>query len=396
MVVVIQEETGDTSTVIKNVDNEVLVRHFCLEAETRKLMSWCDTNRKRGTDVNERIESANVLQKKGNEASKDLKWSIATWLYLAALHQVDFSQKDASMMATEGGDALIVKDKVNGVTLLILLNLTLSFLKTGDDYNSDRCATLALWYSDRRNKTKLLAKDPVRAKLLFRRGSARYALSKKNEKSVNKSVTDGLLLSALNDLQEASLLEKDIGTIGDTTASLLSEVKLSLEKAGVIVEEGATCMEDAMQSDDWMGGSGKKSSQPAMVTANDVGLAIDKEIEDRIDQRRKEHVAWDVWPQLKQKLRKNVKAADWSKVPQKCMFLLIIEALLVYFNAPGSEHITIFSAVVPLVMIVLRPLMSVVVEEDNEDVLVMQEMRKMAVRTQGTDYAKQTKNKKKD
>lgn len=66
MVVVIEEETGDTSTVIKDVDIEVLVRHFCLEEEAVKLMKWCDANRKRGKDVNERIESANALNKKGN------------------------------------------------------------------------------------------------------------------------------------------------------------------------------------------------------------------------------------------------------------------------------------------------------------------------------------------
>ena len=37
------------------------------------------------------------------------------------------------------------QERINDATLLVLLNLSLAFLKRGDAYNSERAASLALW-----------------------------------------------------------------------------------------------------------------------------------------------------------------------------------------------------------------------------------------------------------
>jgi hypothetical protein len=217
----------------------------------------------------------------------------------------------------EGKDAAELKDSVNGVTLLILLNLSLSFLKTSDNYNADRCATLALWYSDRRKKENIPTNDPVRAKLLYRRGAARYAL-RKDDKEVDR------FKSAMSDLEQAAILEKELGG-DDTTLTLLAEVRLEHEK----LNGGSvpTNMEEAMHSDDWMG-EGRESKNKTIVTPNDINNAID----DAIEMRKNRKVEWDVVGQLKEKFHTNLQAADWSKVPQKLVFLALLEFILVYFK----------------------------------------------------------------
>lgn len=296
---------------------------------------------------------------------KNKKWPLATWLYLTAIHHVDFSQSDAAKMGSEGDEAVVYKDRVNAIILLILLNLSLSFLSTEDYYNSERCASLGLFYADRRSKAKELKTDPVRAKLLFRRGSARYAMNKKEANKEGQPQNPNRFASALTDLQEALVLERDLGGDG-ATAKLLSEVTKShdLAKKSQPTDTAAipeVTMEDEMLSDNWMADCQQPPS-PMPGTHSESNENVPSK--------------WDPIQQLLERFHIARKQADWSKVPQKICFLLILECALIYFKVPGYESINIFSAIVPIIIILVRPMM-IDPPEDNYEPGVLYSPRGM-------------------
>lgn len=73
--------------------------------------------------------------------------------------------------------------------LAVLSNLSLCFLKTKDYYNTQRAASLGLWYAERL-RTGTDAREGARAKLLSRQGLARFHSEKESNEDALADVTE--------------------------------------------------------------------------------------------------------------------------------------------------------------------------------------------------------------
>ena len=92
-------------TAVADLDEEQLLRHFCLEKEAKMVSDWCGANgHKRPTEFEARLAAARELREEGNARFKKEEWADATWRYLVALHMLDFSQKDKVLAGVAGGD----------------------------------------------------------------------------------------------------------------------------------------------------------------------------------------------------------------------------------------------------------------------------------------------------
>ena len=79
-----------------------LVRHFCLESEAENLAKWCAEHHPRPAAFDARVAASRALREAGNAEFKKEDWSAAAWRYLAALHSVDFSEKDKVKAGVSG------------------------------------------------------------------------------------------------------------------------------------------------------------------------------------------------------------------------------------------------------------------------------------------------------
>jgi len=177
-------------TQIMDMDEERLVRHFCLEEEHNQVIEWCkEHGHERPEEFEERLQLARKLKTLGNTKFQEGDFQSSMMAALGALYCIDFNQAKQMMQSTAQ------KRQVNETSAPILSNLSIVFLKRGDAYNSARAADLGLDTIKRLSggedddKEKL---EQLRAKLLFRRGLS---------KGQNRDFSD-----ALGDLREAARL----------------------------------------------------------------------------------------------------------------------------------------------------------------------------------------------
>lgn len=154
-------------TKIIDGDEELLVRHFCIEDEVTHLLSWFSSQgHTRPEYFSERIKLGDVFREKGNELVKKEDWQGAMLNLLSGLHCIDFSHVRRQLQSADETGI------VNQAVVRIVSNLSLVFLKRGDGYNSARAADLALEYLKKSGFTREES-DAFRCKLLFRRGLAK-------------------------------------------------------------------------------------------------------------------------------------------------------------------------------------------------------------------------------
>mmetsp|Transcript_90239 Transcript_90239/g.254630 ORF Transcript_90239/g.254630 Transcript_90239/m.254630 type:complete len:279 (-) Transcript_90239:17-853(-) len=169
-------------TRIMDVDEEQLLRHFCLEQECREIIDWfAKQGFERSDDFDERLALGGRLKDMGNDQFRKADFHGAMMHALGALHCLDFSR--ACQILQEDHQ----KRQVNEGLVPVLSNLSTIFMKRGDAYNSARAADLGIEYVKR-----LKDAGALHAKLLFRRASAKH-LSRDFE-------------VALGDLREAARL----------------------------------------------------------------------------------------------------------------------------------------------------------------------------------------------
>jgi len=193
------------ATIIEDLDAENLLEHLCLEEEAKKLRNWVADKTPRPAGVDKRLSSAAKLRGKGNVAYERKEWDAAVWLYLAALHHVDYSLKDSR--ADKLADSAVGIARLREEIARVCANLAAAFSAKEDAYNAARSATLGLEYAEKCRSTKD-EKKPLRAKLLYRRGVARARNAGQPNARPDDTVEDGLA-----DLKEACRLDdsKDRG-----------------------------------------------------------------------------------------------------------------------------------------------------------------------------------------
>ncbi|KAH8082149.1 hypothetical protein JL720_8676 [Aureococcus anophagefferens] len=156
-------------TVVEDLDKEGLLEHLAVESEAKELRDWVKDKCARPTGLDARLASAKRLREKGNLAYDRSEWDAAVWLYLAALHHVDYSKKDR---VADAVDDTVAGRRRGAAVALLLSNLAAAFAGKDDTYNTIRCANLGLDFANR-CKTVDDDKAQLRAKLLYRRGSAK-------------------------------------------------------------------------------------------------------------------------------------------------------------------------------------------------------------------------------
>ncbi len=160
------------ATIIHEIAEERLVRHFCLEKEVESLAEWCQKNAPRPSEAKERIAKAKELRTKGNRAYEQKKHDAAAWTYLAALYHLDFSQKDQVAGDLLPTGSLARRREWHTEVASVLSNLTQAFLSKPDAYNAERAADLGIWFAGKL-RTASDGQEALRAKLLYRRGIAK-------------------------------------------------------------------------------------------------------------------------------------------------------------------------------------------------------------------------------
>lgn len=174
-----------THTKLIDIDDEIYLRHFCLESECKDVIDWCKENGfERPDDFAGRMALAAQMKELGNGMIKSGDFKNAMMHILGTLHCLDFSQGKCALQ-TEANKQQTVEAMVP-----VLSNLSLTFLKRGDDYNGTRAADLGL---ERAKKLPAEKSAALRAKLHFRRG-----LSKGQRREFS---------DALKDLREAAKLQ---------------------------------------------------------------------------------------------------------------------------------------------------------------------------------------------
>ncbi|CAE7215227.1 EBP2 [Symbiodinium natans] len=147
-----------------DIDEEKLLRHFCLEDECKEVLAWLtEKDYKRPEAFAERLALSRRLREASNERVKESDIREAMMLALGSLHCLDFNKGQSVLQSEEQ------KKEALDATVPVLSNLSYIFLKRNDSHNSVRAATLGLTFCDRLADAPL----PMRAKLLFRRGLGR-------------------------------------------------------------------------------------------------------------------------------------------------------------------------------------------------------------------------------
>lgn len=172
------------TTQVLDIDEERLLRHFCLEEECTQVLDWLKKEGiSRPEDFEGRMTIANNLREQGNARYQASDYQGSMMYALGALYSLDFSQAKQFLQNDKQ------KQEVNEALVPLLSNLSIVFLKRGDAYNSTRAADLGL---DRMKRLPASEFEQLRAKLLFRRGLA---------KGQTRDFTD-----ALENLREAAKL----------------------------------------------------------------------------------------------------------------------------------------------------------------------------------------------
>lgn len=150
---------------VVDVDEEPILRHFCLEAECTQVLKWFgEQGRSRPEEFEDRLVLAAALREQGNKLFQAADFEGAMLHTLGALHCADFSQARGCLQT----DAQ--KRELHEHLVRIISNLSIVFLKKSDAYNAARAADLGLEYARRLPAASV---EQIRAKLLFRRGLAR-------------------------------------------------------------------------------------------------------------------------------------------------------------------------------------------------------------------------------
>ena len=127
-------------TVVEDLDAENLLEHLCLEEEAKEVRGWVAEKTPRPAGLDKRLSSAAKLRGKGNVAYERKEWDAAVWLYLAALHHVDYSLKDSR--ADKLGDSVVGTAKLQEEVARVCANLAAAFSAKDDAYNAARSAAL--------------------------------------------------------------------------------------------------------------------------------------------------------------------------------------------------------------------------------------------------------------
>lgn len=302
------------ATVIVDHDAEELLRHFCLETEAEQVRAWCAEHEPRKEEADSRLESAGKLRERGNAALGTGRAEVGVWLYLAALHQLDFSANARRRWLSEPADAT----RLNKAILPVLSNLAAAFLKRDDHHNADRAATLGFWYRDK-CATRDDALPTLHAKLLYRRAQARFHLGNHEE--------------ALADITAACQLERRDPAMRSLLSTLRGSVKRERETSSLRgFLGGAKAPEDAQQR--------RAEDKPTWTPP-------EAPIQRRPDWRRAFVTA----------AHAQLVGVDWRPVLFKVGVLVLALAAAVALKLPGSEYISWWQALVPLMFIVLRPVL---------------------------------------
>mmetsp|Transcript_35115 Transcript_35115/g.98087 ORF Transcript_35115/g.98087 Transcript_35115/m.98087 type:complete len:291 (-) Transcript_35115:72-944(-) len=153
---------------IVDIDEERLLRHFCLDAECKQVFDWLvKQGHPRPDGFHERLALAADLREKGNRKYQASDFTSAMMFALGALHCIDFSQAK-SMLQSEDE-----KQEVLKALLPVMSNLSVIFLKRGDAYNAVRSADLGIDRAKKYQQQGGKEADALLAKLLFRRGQAK-------------------------------------------------------------------------------------------------------------------------------------------------------------------------------------------------------------------------------
>ncbi|CAK9022924.1 Putative rRNA-processing protein EBP2-like [Durusdinium trenchii] len=151
-------------TQVWDIDEEPLLRHFCLKEECAEVIKWFkDASYERPEDFRERLNLAKSLRELSNNRIKESAVQEGMMLALGSLHCLDFNKGQSTLQTEEQ------KNEVVEATVPLLSNLSLVFLKRNDAHNCVRAANLGLTLADR------LKEKPasLQAKLLYRRGLGR-------------------------------------------------------------------------------------------------------------------------------------------------------------------------------------------------------------------------------
>ena len=176
-------------TVVEDLDAENLLEHLCLEEEAKEVQGWVAEKTPRPAGLDKRLSSAAKLRGKGNVAYERKEWDAAVWLYLAALHHVDYSLKDSradKLSATPSSGRRSCRRRSPRVQ-----NLAAAFSAKDDAYNAARSAALGLDHAEKCRSVKD-DKRALQAKLLYRRGVARSRNAGRPNAGPNDTVEDGL------------------------------------------------------------------------------------------------------------------------------------------------------------------------------------------------------------
>ena len=119
------------------------------------------------------------------------RYQAALFHYFSSLYYLDFNLKDKD----EFNSSEDKKREWFDLILAVLSNLSLCFLKTDDHYNTRRAANLGLWYAEKL-RTAADQREVARAKLLTRRGLARFYASDQSNEDALADVTKANKLSA--------------------------------------------------------------------------------------------------------------------------------------------------------------------------------------------------------
>mmetsp|Transcript_29482 Transcript_29482/g.63870 ORF Transcript_29482/g.63870 Transcript_29482/m.63870 type:complete len:284 (+) Transcript_29482:50-901(+) len=157
------------ATHIMDIDEELLLRHFCLEEECKEVRKWIEEKgHVRPSEIEARIEGAGKLRKLSNDRFEAGDYQEAMLLALGSLHFIDFSQANSVTQTEEQKGAVV------SILVPLLSNLAMIFLKrSGDGYNAARAADLGLQQVKLLSTQEASTATKFRAKLLYRRGLAR-------------------------------------------------------------------------------------------------------------------------------------------------------------------------------------------------------------------------------
>ena len=154
-----------------DVDAEQLVEHFCLPKEAQALREWQlkqPSVRPKGFEA--RLALAQERRLGGNEHFRKGEWDKAVWLYLAALHCLDYSKKDTILDGVDESADFARRLMESRAT--VLSNMAAAFGAKDDNYNAIRSTDLGLFFAEKLQRPGD-AREKMRSKLLYRRACAK-------------------------------------------------------------------------------------------------------------------------------------------------------------------------------------------------------------------------------